>query len=394
MKKVLFVAPSLTVGGMERVMAALADKLVQNEYDVTIMLLDTDDALKEELDPRVRVIKKPYKDHFGRNIPYIRHKLYDDGMWETRAAPEKLYRYYIGDEKYDVEIAFFRGLCVKIVSGSSNKDAAHFAWVHNDFRRAKGYQNNFSDMRQVFEAYSRFDKVVCVSKEAKDGFVETIGDTDNLTIIYNMLPVEKIIDRAKEDAPLGISRGKLHLVLVARMEDKAKGQLRLISAVSKLRSQGEDITLALVGGGQDEQRIREEIQKRGASDYIEALGEKKNPYPYIKDADLLVCASYYEGFNLTVAEALILGTPVLSTRCTGPCEILDNGAYGMIVENSEEGLYQGLQAFCADPDLLKKYREKAKERQDFFDEEKILMQIEKLWERKETDETDGYRNSL
>ena len=104
-------------------------------------------------------------------------------------------------------------------------------------------------------------------------------------------------------------------------------------------------------------------------------GMQKNPYPYIKDADLLVCSSYYEGYNLTVAEALIIGTPVLSTDCTGPREILDGGEYGMIVENSDEGLYNGLKRCCDDSALLKKYREKAKLRHDFFDEDRILKQI-------------------
>ena len=377
MKKILFVLPSLGIGGMERVLVTLVNQLAQKEYEVTILLLNTDDDLKDELDHSVRLIQKPYKDHLGNKIPYIRHKFYDDGMWETRATPKELYRYYIGDERFDIEVAFFRGLCLKIVSGSTNKDAVHIAWVHSDFRRARGYRNNFSDMRQVYEAYSRFDKVVCVSKEARDGFVETIGDTANLTIIYNMLPVAQIIEKAQEDAPCDVRREKLRLVNVARLEDKIKGQLRLIGAVSRLCSEGEDISLTLVGGGHDEQRIKDEIHKRRAAGYIEATGEQKNPY--IKNADLLVCSSYYEGYNLTVAEALILGTPVLSTECTGPCEILDNGEYGMIVENSEEGLYRGLKEFCDHPDLLKEYREKAKKRQDFFNEERILRQIEDLF---------------
>ena len=394
MKKVLFVAPSLVVGGMERALVTLANRLVQSEYDVTILMLDTEDALAFELDPRVRLIKKPYKDHFGRKIPYIRHKLYDDGMWETRTDPEKLYRYYIGDEKYDVEIAFFRGLCVKIVSGSTNRGAVHLAWVHSDFRRAKGYQNNFSDMRQVFDAYQSFDRVVCVTEEAREGFVKTVGDTHNTVTIRNMIPTREIRRKAEEPVRLTVNRGELHLVIVARLDDSVKGQLRLIEAVARLFKEGYRVSLTIVGGGQDEERIRRAILENGASDCIESVGEKKNPYPYIKTADLLVCASYYEGYNLTVAEALILSVPVLSTDCAGPREILGGGEYGRLVENSEEGLYQGLREFCEDPGLLKIYTEKAKERQDFFEEEKVLMQIEKLWERKETDEADGHRDSL
>ena len=110
MKKILFVAPSLAVGGMERVLVALSNALAKREYDVTILLMNTKDDLRDELDPRIRLRIKQDKDHLGKKIPFIRHKLYDDGMWETRTSPKKLYEYYIGDETYDVEIAFFRGM--------------------------------------------------------------------------------------------------------------------------------------------------------------------------------------------------------------------------------------------------------------------------------------------
>lgn len=96
----------------------------------------------------------------------------------------------------------------------------------------------------------------------------------------------------------------------------------------------------------------------------------------MKYADLLVCSSYYEGYNLTVAESLIIGTPVLSTNCTGPSEIFDNGKYGIIVENSTEGLYQGIKKMITDKSLYSHYKEKTKERIHLFDEEKIIKEVE------------------
>ena len=108
----------------------------------------------------------------------------------------------------------------------------------------------------------------------------------------------------------------------------------------------------------------------------------------MKQADLYVCSSRYEGYNLTVAEALLLGLPVLSTDCAGPNEILDRGKYGRIVENSEEGLYKGIKELLERPDLLLGYREKAKKRKSFFDEEKILIKITNLFGETEK-ENDG-----
>ncbi len=380
MKRILFILPSLGIGGLENVQVTLANQLTAEGCDVTILLLDAMDTLKSELDPRVTLLHKAPKDHLGKKIPYIRHKLYDDGMWEKRATPAELYRYYVGNTKYDVEIAFFRGLPVKIVSGSTNRDAVHLAWVHNDFTKINSYQFDFKNFKAVQTAYQSFDRVVCVSESARKGFIEAIGDTGNTQTIYNLLPVEKIRQLAKQEIAYRYPVTGLNLVLVGRMSDSHKGQLRLIEVVSRLHAEGYDLSLTLVGDGDDREAIEQEILRRSAEQYIFSVGSQKNPYPFIAGADMLVCASYYEGFNLTVAEALILEVPVISTICTGPCEILDNGKYGMLVENSDTGLYCGIKQLAENHGTVEDYRRKAVERIDFFNEDRILKQITDLFE--------------
>ena len=173
--------------------------------------------------------------------------------------------------------------------------------------------------------------------------------------------------------------GILIVVIVGRLLNNTKGQGRLIDAVVRLRKEGYDISLSVIGKGPDEQMLRERVKNSVASEYITITDGKYNPYPYIAEADLLVCASYFEGYNLTVAEAIILGIPVMSTDCAGPNEILDYGKYGMIVENSDEGIYNGLKKLAGNSDVLKQYKEKAVLRMDFFDEGKILNQITDLF---------------
>lgn len=381
MKKIIFIIPSLGIGGLERVQITIANMLVKHGYDVTIMVLEPVYEMKDELDENVHFVYKPPKKHFGNRIPYIRHKFYDDGMWETRASANQLYKYYIGDEYYDVEIAFFRGMPVKIVSGSINNSAKHIAWVHSNPTMAVGFSNNFKSTHEVFEAYKTLDTVVCVSKQVINGFIESIGDTGNITCIYNMLPVSEIQNKGKEKKAIRIDRAKFHIVLVGRFIDTTKGQSRLINVVCRLKDEGADISLGLVGSGIDEAFFHNLVRKKHAEDYIHIIDGGLNPYPYINEADLLVCASFFEGYNLTVAEALILGVPVLSTDCSGPNEILDYGKYGMIVDNSEEGLYNGLKKLLDNPELLQEYRAKTLERQSFFDEREILNRIINLFER-------------
>ena len=375
MKKILFVLPWLAIGGLERVQVNLANALAGRGYDVTILTLNPQADLKAELSPLVHYRYKPYKPHpIGGRIPYIRHKFYDDGMWETRASAKALYQYYVGDEKFDVEIGFFRGLSVKIISGSTNPRSVKLAWVHNDFHQCGGISNNFKSMAAVREAYGKYDRIVCVSDRAKQSFEEVIGHSEKTIRIYNLQPIKKIIDMSNQ--PCNFQKEKFTIVSVGRLNTQ-KGYDRLIGAVKRLNEEGKELALWLVGGGEEEKALRE---LAAGDENIFFFGSQPNPYPYMKQADLYVCSSRYEGFNLTVAEALILGLPVLSTNCTGPTEILEDGKYGKIVENSEEGIYNGIKELLGAPDLLKQYQSKTQERAAFFDADEIVKQIIALFE--------------
>ena len=78
---------------------------------------------------------------------------------------------------------------------------------------------------------------------------------------------------------------------------------------------------------------------------IHFLGFKQNPYKYIKQCDCFICSSRTEGYSLAIAEAMCLGLPIISTRSAGPSEILDDGKYGMLVDNSTKGIYDGMKVF-------------------------------------------------
>lgn len=372
MKRILFILPSLTVGGLEKVQVTLANALVNRGYDVTIMILQPERELGFELDEKVHLIYKGPKCHFMQKFPYIRHKFYDDGMWETRASAQTLYKYYVGKEKYDIEIGFFRGLAVKIISGSTNRDSVKLAWVHNDFRKCAGIKNNFRHLNDVKKAYGQFDRIICVSNEARKSFVEVIGLCNKVATVYNILPNDEIKSRCL--LPIPLEKKQFTIVSVGRLTE-AKGYDRLLSVVKRLIDEGYQFELWLVGSGEEEQKLKEYVIKYKLQS-VRFLGKQSNPYCYMRQADLYVCSSRYEGYNLTVAEALLCGTPVISTECAGPCEILANGTYGMIVENSKEGLYYGIKTILEQPELLEMYRIKTGEREEFFDKDRILGEIE------------------
>lgn len=379
MKKILFVAASLQVGGMERVLTDIANALVKRDFDVTIVTY-MDSGVANwcgELDKRVNFIyKKPKDFRLRKKLPYV-HRFYRPGKWETRTSAKALYNYYVGSKnKYDVEIAFCRGPAVKIVSGSTNKNSKKFTWVHNDYSLVdpKTITKFFNNMDEAKEAYSKFDKIVSVSDEAKDKFIEVIGYREKLQTIYNLLSIEKIIEKSKCVCPE--IKTKFTIISVARIIP-AKGYHTLLKAVKRLNDDGLDFELWLVGtryGDEYDNQLDEYINENKLTN-VKLLGRQINPYCFMSQADLYICSSWREGFSISVAEAIACGLPVITTNCTGPVEILDNGKYGIIINYDEEEMYLSLKDAILNPQKLEEYKEKAFVRSKYFSDESIIKQI-------------------
>ena len=378
-KKILFVSESLGRGGLERVLVDITNTLAKKGYDVTVLLYGERNDLINDVSPAVHiryVPRNPLK--LRRKLPYF-HRFYNKDKWEKRASARTLYRYYVGREKYDVEIGFYRGPSIKIVSGSPNKKSKKLAWVHTDFKlcNPKSITKFFNNLAEVTEAYNRFDQIACVSNQAKASFEEVIKPAEGkTTVVYNMVSAERILRLSAEPCPL--EKKRFTVATVGRLIPD-KGFDRLISAVDRLNHEGYSFDVRIVGGGQVEEELHA-LAKEKKTDNVIFTGMQENPYKYLKDADLFICSSVREGFSIACAEALLLGLPVVSTRCTGPTEILEDGRYGLLVDNSEEGIYSGLKSVLDGNCDLEQYRKTAYERGMDFDKEKIAADIIRLIE--------------
>ncbi len=378
-KKILFVTESLARGGMERVLVNIANVLVEKNFDVTIVCYHPSNDILPELNENVHYVYKPKKNFpVLSKIPYIK-RFYKANKfkWEHRVNARALYKHYVGKEKYDVEIGFYRGPSIKIVSGSTNKKSKKLAWVHTDFKlcNPKTITNWFNSIEETKKAYTRMDNVVCVSNKAKESFEEVIGCKGKTTTIYNMIPSKKIIKECEE--PIPPIKEKFTIITVGRLIPD-KRQERLLSASKRLADEGYDFDVWLVGGGRHEEELKKYCQVNKINN-VKFLGMQENPYSYMKNADLFVLTSYREGFALVIPEAMACGLPILSTACTGPTESLGNGQYGILVENNSQDVYNGIKSVLDDKKCLEYYREKSKERYLEFDEDKIVGEIISLF---------------
>lgn len=380
LKKILFVTESLARGGMEIVLVNIANILSEKGYDVTIICYTPTDYLVSELNGNVHYICKPRKEFpILRKIPYIRRFFrYKKAVWEHRASAKKLYKYYVGKEKYDVEIGFYRGPSIKIVSGSTNKKSKKLAWVHTDFKlcNPKSIISCFNNIEEAKKAYNKMDNIVCVSEKAKESFNEVIGLKEKSLTVYNLIPSNKIIEKSFEE--ISLKRNKFTIVTVGRLIPD-KRQDRLLSATKRLNEEGYDFDVWIVGAGRHENELKKYCEDNKIENVF-FTGMQSNPYSYMRNADLFVLTSYREGFALVIPEAMACGLPVMSTACTGPTEILNNGEFGILVDNSSEGVYNGIKNILDNKDILKSLKLKSQERYIDFDEETIVKEIIALFD--------------
>ena len=122
------------------------------------------------------------------------------------------------------------------------------------------------------------------------------------------------------------------------------------------------------------------VESHDMQSYVALPGFSENPYQEMSESDLFVCSSRAEGFSLVIAEAMVLGIPVVSTYCSGPNELLQEGKFGMLVENSEEGLYQGLKFLLDDQTELDRLGELALSRGKMLGVNETMHHIEQILE--------------
>lgn len=182
------------------------------------------------------------------------------------------------------------------------------------------------DMSYDTTYYQYFDYIVAISKSVKDDIYRTYHH-NNVRVVYNGVDFDKILQRnnMKKSTPFRI-------VIVSRLDVEKKGHDILLRAVSFLKNDGIDLHLDIVGDGKGLVEIQELIDKLDLWDYVSILGSKSREWVYhhLCNYDLLVQPSRYEGFGLTIVEAIAAHVPVLVSDIDGPKEITCNGTYGWI----------------------------------------------------------------
>lgn len=330
MKKVVFGITSMNIGGAEKTLVDLLNN-IKDDYDITLFTIYSKGLLLKDLDKKIKVISlKKYK-YEDTNI--IKRKIIGISFFF------KPYLIYIYNKhiknKFDTEVAFLEGPITNLFSFKSK--AKKIAWIHTDL--SKHYSK---DIWKYKNYYRNYNKIIFVSNESKKGYESLINNNIPKEVIHNYIDEKRIIESSKSFIPKEIDKDSISFLSVSRLVSaKAIDRLTLVS--KKLIEEGLKHKIYIIGEGPERKIIEKLIESFNMEDTFILLGEKENPYPYIKKCDYFLIPSLYEGFSIVGVEAIMLSKRIISTD-TGAKEALKNYDNKLIVENSLEGLYKGMKS--------------------------------------------------
>ena len=369
MKKVLFVIHDLHLGGAEKVLVNLVNHMDRSKFDVTVLALFGGGVNEPFLNPDIRLIVG-HKRPFPGNSHVM--KLF---------SPERLFRYYIKG-RYDAIVSYLEGPSARIVSGCSRDGTKLVSWIHIEQHTMKNAARSFRSAEEARKCYCRFDRTICVSRTVAEDFDSIFHLQRPIEVLYNTVESDVIRERAQEPLDkIHCKKEEIKLIGVGKVVPN-KGFDRLARIHKRLREEdGLPVHTYILGEGFQRKGLEAWAAENGLSDTCTFLGYQTNPYKYVAACDLFVCASHAEGFSTAVTEALIVGTPVVTTEVSGMREMLGENEYGVITENSEEALYQGVKEMLTAPERLSHYKEKARERGRRFSTGQTVRAVEEMLDK-------------
>lgn len=347
-KKILFIDGPLGGGGAERVLCDILQNIDYDRYEVDLAVVCRGGILMNEVPNRVNIIELwkgypwDYKLAFRLSIWF-----HCNWLFSKKMNGPKLKR------DYDIEISFLEGMPLKLgaLRTTQSKKAT---WVHADLFTHRYEISQFYPGEEERD-YNKMDYVINVSKDSEKAFKKRFPNCkSNLQVIYNPIDKQKILALADEYTIKLSEDDCLTVITVGRLT-RPKNPQRMLEVAKLSKEKGLPVRFKWVGDGELREQMLRLRDEMGLSDSVEFTGYVKNPYPYIKAADIMMVTSDFEGFCLVICEAMCLKVPVISTRTAGPSEIIGDNKYGILTDFTAEAMFSVLEKWTKEPQLCSRY---------------------------------------
>jgi len=361
MKKLLFAAYSLDIGGIEKALVTVTNYLQEKGYDITIVLEKKQGIFLNEINPKIKVVE--YNPSNSKNI--IKRKIINICKRISFITKYK--------NKFDFAASFATySLVASFVSRIASKNSC--LWGHADYLTL--FNGDEQEVKSFFDErkYNKFKHIIFVSEEGKQNFVKVFPKMKEKTnVCNNMINAEKIIKMSEEKIEEE-KENRITFLNVGRHDERQKKLSKLIEAAKILKEHDYDFKILLVGDGPDSKLYKEMIKEKKLDKNISFLGRRENPYPYFNISDCVILTSDYEGYPVVFLESFVLNKPLITTKVSDYKEV-ENG-YGYVTTKEVEDIYEKMKIFI----------EKGYKIEKEFDanryNEAIFQKIEKLIEEK------------
>lgn len=336
-KQILFVIESLGCGGAEKSLVSLLSLLNKDKYDLSIWMIHPEGAFLSFLPNQVKVVEQPKYNAFESLLFSLSSLIYSV-IWRLNKIIGK--SEYWGETYYksrgwaikvpkgiwDVVFAYHQGLVTYIVADKFH-ECKKVGWVNADIFKT-GYNIAFNST-----FYRKIDCICPVSEilhELMDNRMpefstkyRTVWDIINPSVTHDLSRKQVEQLRTNSGEYVFVTTGRLHVL---------KGYDMAVEAAHFLKQKGVKFKWYFIGAGAQRHDIERQISLLGLQDDVRLLGMKTNPYPYMLQADVYVQTSRHEGFGMTIAEAKILGVPVVSTNFDVVYNQITHEKNGLIAE--------------------------------------------------------------
>lgn len=364
MKKILFVITSLEGGGAEKSLVNLLNEMPIEKYEIDLLLLKKTGIFLDQVPKNVNIIETPkiLKKLYG---PLIKGGVYSlfkiitslfSRIFEKKEenySPFRWKYFYkkiikVLDKEYDIAIAYLSGDPMFYV-GDKVKAKKKIYWVHND------YLLNKHPKKYDYEYFKKSSAIITVSQTCLDILKKVFPEFKEKIFYLENITSDKIIKRrALEFYPKEYKENnKIKFLTVGRLTYQ-KGLDMGIEAAKILKEQGVQFNWFILGVGEEKIKLLELIKKYELENEIILLGLKKNPYPYMKNCDIFIQTSRYEGKSVVLDEAKILAKPVVVTNYSTVKDQIINDKEGYIVNLDSISIAKGIREVMENKNLYNK----------------------------------------
>lgn len=387
-KKLLFITEALWIGGIEAALVNLLNRLDHDRYDVTCLILRDCQELAGRITPRCRLLvaDRQHAASFRESYRYKRlYNLMEEPQGATwlrrliwralvlllRAPEARLYAAYIrkqlAGERFDTAIIYSDRAAETAVRAVT---AERFLLFYHHGAMRREYHDELG--------YRRAEKIIAVS-EAQAEKLRAFRPryAGKIIAIHNLIDICVVREKSLAPPETVFPKDRFNLVTCGRLSP-AKGMDLAVEACARLVKSGcTDVHWWIVGGGPEEAALRAQIRVRGMERYVTLLGMQSNPYPYLRQADLYVQPSRFEGYCVTVLEARLLAKPILATR-NAAGEQIEDGVTGRLCEADADSIAEAVRELKAAPQARQAYREALRGHDFEADNAAILRELEAL----------------